>query len=56
MNRRDYPAGGGALVVAGAAATYFGLRNMGSREEYNASVAAARTVSTQAPGISDLIR
>jgi hypothetical protein len=44
------------LVVTGAAATYFGLRNMGSMEEYNASVAAARTVLTQAPGISDLIR
>ncbi|MGX7874078.1 Acg family FMN-binding oxidoreductase [Mesorhizobium sp. ORM6] len=56
MNRREYLAGGGALVVAGAAATYFGLRNMGSMEEYNASVAAARTVLAQAPGISDLIR
>lgn len=43
-------------MAAGAAATYFGLRNIGSMEEYNASVAAARTVLTQAPGISDLIR
>jgi nitroreductase len=56
MNRREYLAGGGALVVAGAAATYFGLRNMGSMEEYNASVAAARTVLRQARGTSDLIR
>ena len=56
MNRREYLAGGGALVVTGAAATYFGLRNMGSMEEYHASVAAARTLLTLAPGISDLIR
>lgn len=56
MNRREYLAGGGALAAAGAAATYFGLRNMGSVEEYNASVAAARTVLTQAPGTIDLIR
>lgn len=43
-------------MVAGAAATYFGLRNMGSMEEYNASVAATRSALAQAPGTSDLIR
>jgi hypothetical protein len=56
MNRRDYLAGGAALVVAGAAATYSGLRNMGSIEEYNASVAATRSALAQAPGAIDLIR
>ena len=56
MNRREYLAGGSALVAAGAAATYFGLRNIGSMEEYNASVAATRSALKQAPGTTDLIR
>ncbi|MEO5755253.1 MAG: nitroreductase family protein [Mesorhizobium sp.] len=43
-------------MVAGAAATYFGLRTMGSTEEYNASVAATRAALKQAPGTNDLIR
>lgn len=43
-------------MVAGTAATYFGLRNMGSMGEYNASVAAIRSTLKQAPETSDLIR
>ncbi|WP_348648951.1 nitroreductase family protein [Mesorhizobium sp. NZP2077] len=56
MNRRQYLAGGGALMVAGVGATCLGLRNMGSMAEYNASVAATRSALEQAPGMSDLIR
>nr|WP_109671248.1 nitroreductase family protein [Mesorhizobium loti] len=56
MNRRHYLVGGGALVVAGAGVAFLGLRNMGSMEDYNASVAATRSALTQAPGMSDLIR
>ena len=56
IDRRKILAGGGALAVAGVGATYFGLRNMGSMEEYNASVAAIRAGLKQAPETSDLIR
>jgi hypothetical protein len=49
-------AGGAALAVAGVGTTYFGLRDMGSMEEYNASVAATRTALKQSPEISDLSR
>jgi nitroreductase len=48
--------GGGALALAGAGATYFGLRQMGSMEEYNDSVAATRAVLSQAPEMKDFIR
>ena len=48
--------GGGALAVAGAGATYCGLRQMGSMDHYNASVAATRRVISESPEIGDLIR
>ncbi|WP_339781968.1 Tat pathway signal protein [uncultured Thalassospira sp.] len=43
-------------AVAGAGAVYTGFRNMGSMEDYNASVAETRALLSEAPGIRDLIR
>jgi nitroreductase len=48
--------GGGALALAGAGATWLGLRQMGSMEAYNASVAATRAAIAQRPQIAELIR
>lgn len=42
--------------MAGAGAAYLGLRQMGSMEEYNASVAQTRAVLAQTPNLRDLIR
>ena len=56
MNRRQFLTGGAALVVAGAGATYFGLRGMGSMAEYDASAAATRSALKQAPETGDFIR
>ena len=44
------------LAVAGVSATYFGLRQMGSMEEYNASIAATRAPLSQTPEMRDFIR
>ena len=49
-------AGGAALAIAGVGATYFGLRNMGSMEDYKASAAAIRATLKQTPEISDFVR
>ena len=54
--RRQILIGGGALAVAGVGATYFGLRQMGSMEEYNASIAATRASLSQTPEMRDFIR
>lgn len=54
--RRQILAGGGALALAGVGATYFGLRQLGSIEEYNASVAATRAALSQTPEMRDFIR
>ena len=48
--------GGGALALAGAGATYFGLQSMGTMDEYNDSVAATRAALSQAPDMQDFIR
>jgi hypothetical protein len=56
MNRRSLLASGGGLVVAGVGASYLAVRNMGSMEEYNAAVAAARAALRQTPEIRDFIR
>jgi nitroreductase len=48
--------GGGALALVGGGATYFALRQMGSMEEYNASVAATRAALAGRPEIQDFIR
>jgi hypothetical protein len=47
---------GGALALSGAGAAYFNMRQMGSMEDYNASVAAMRATLTQTPEIRDFIR
>jgi nitroreductase len=56
MNKRQFLAGGAALAVGGLGASYLSLRGMGSMEDYNASVALARTALKQAPETRDLIR
>jgi hypothetical protein len=56
MSRRQFLAGGAAVVVAGAGGAYFALRQMGGMEEYNASVSATRAALRQTPEIGDLIR
>ena len=56
MQRRQILIGGGALVAAGAGAAYFGMRQMGSMEEYNGSVAAARAALSEHPEMRDFIR
>jgi nitroreductase len=56
MNRRNYMIGGGALLLGGAGATYFGLRQMGTMEEYNAYVAATRTALPERSKTLDFIR
>jgi hypothetical protein len=55
-NRRQILTGGGVLAVAGVGATYFGLRQMGSIEEYNAAIAATRLSLSQTPEMRDFIR
>src|ERR1700694_3561972 len=56
MNRRQLLAGGGALALAGVGASYFGLRQMGSMKEYNASVAATRAALSERPEMKNFIR
>jgi nitroreductase len=56
MNRRQLLVGGGASALAGAGVTYFGLRQMGSMEEYNASVVATRAVLSERPEMKDFVR
>jgi hypothetical protein len=54
--RRQILTGGGALALVGVGATYFGLRQLGSIEEYNASIAATRAALSQTPDMRDFIR
>lgn len=54
--RRQNIASGGTLLAAGATALYFGLQQMGSMQEYNASVAATRAQLSQTPEMRDFIR
>lgn len=56
MNRRDILIGGGAVVLAGAGAAYLGHRQMGSMEEYSASVRATRSALSASPDMHELIR
>ena len=48
--------GGGAVGLAAIGAAFFGLRQMGTMEDYNASAAAARAVLSKTPEVIDLIR
>jgi hypothetical protein len=56
MNRRHALIGGGALALAGAATAGFNLQQMGSMEEYGASVAASRATLSEHPALKDFIR
>jgi len=56
MNRRQLLVSGGAVALAGAGITYFGLRQMGSMEEYKASVEATRAALAERPEMKDFIR
>lgn len=49
-------ASGGVLTLAGVVGSYFGIRQMGSMEEYKASVTAMREVLSEQPEIKDFIR
>ncbi len=56
MNRRHVLIGGGALALAGGGAAYAGLRQMGSMSDYEAEIAAARTVLDEHAGLREIIR
>jgi nitroreductase len=56
MDRRNILIGGGALVLAGGATAFASMRQMGSMDAYNASVAATRARLSEAPEMRDLIR
>lgn len=55
-DRRTFLLGGGVAALAGAGAVYSGLRQMGSMEEYNASVAQTRAILKAEPETRDLLR
>ncbi len=56
MKRRNILIGAGALAVAGGGAGFLGMRQMGSMEEYNASVAVTRAALAQSPDMRDILR
>ena len=56
MRRRDILAGSGAVVLAGAGATWMGARQMGSMDAYAASVAATRSALLIHPQLRDIVR
>ena len=56
MDRRQFLIGGGTLALTGVGATLFGLRGMGSMEEYTASVLATRAALSEAPEVLEFIR
>ena len=55
-NRRQIVLGSGTALVVGASASYFGLHQMGSMEDYNASVAQTRAQLSQKPEMRDFVR
>ena len=54
--RRNVLLGGGALAFAGAGAYYAAVRDMGSLDVYEASVATMRTALRQTPEIGEFVR
>lgn len=54
--RRQFLIGAGTLAITGVGATLFGLRQMGSMDEYTAAVATTRKVLSQEPAILELVR
>jgi nitroreductase len=56
LDRRTLIGGAGLALAGTGCAAYFALRQMGSMEEFKASVAATRSALSGRPGIHDLIR
>lgn len=56
INRRTIVWGGGSVALAVAGAAYVGLKDQGSIEQYNASVAATRAILKDKPETRELIR
>ena len=56
MERRQILLAGGAVALAGTGMTYAGLRQMGSMQDYDSSVAAMRAQLPERPETADLIR
>lgn len=56
VNRRALVLGSGIVALAGAGAAYAGYQNLGSMEEYTASVAATRAALKNAPKTYNLVR
>lgn len=56
MKRRHILMGAGTLAVAGSGAAYLGMRQMGSMDDYHASVATARATLAEHPQMQDLVR
>jgi hypothetical protein len=56
VERRQFLIGGAALALAGTGAAYGASRQMGSMEDYTASVAASRAALSQRPEMRDFIR
>ncbi len=54
--RRQFLIGAGTMAITGAGATYFGLRKMGTMDEYAAAVKATRAALTQDPAIMEFVR
>src|SRR5450631_2695092 len=54
--RRNVLLGRGALAIAGAGTAYAAVRDMGSLDEYEASVAAIRRALRQTPEIREFVR
>jgi nitroreductase len=54
--RRQFLIGAGAVAITGVGATLFGLRRMGSMDEYTAAVATTRMELSQDPAIPELVR
>ena len=56
VNRRQVLIGAGAVALAGAGAAALSFSQMGSMEEYNASVAATRVRLSEHPALQDVVR
>lgn len=56
VNRRNLLIGAGAVVVAGAAAVTYEVRQMGSMDSYAAAMSALRAPLPASPTLADLVR
>jgi nitroreductase len=54
--RRQFLIGAGAVAITGVGAALFGLRRMGSMDEYTVAVATTRAALTQDPANLELVR